>query len=254
MSPPRAIVAGPGAVRALRSGRRGEVEIAFGPGGYVRLGEDRILLAPARAPLGPLSLLIAGLPRAGVAAGARATVSDGVLIVGTLRIGLGAMRTSAVSEPVRLEPGWEASLAAALACVAPAAPALAAGLSALEHDELGAATGELAGRGEGLTPAGDDVLAGYAAWRWAEGDPVAPDDGRCAPLGRAYLRCARRGELPAPATRVLHAIRSGDARDAARRARGLSAWGASSGAALLWGMGAGARAQTGRTDSIGTYA
>ena len=105
---------------------------------------------------------------------------------------------------------------------------------------VAAAVAQLAGRGEGLTPAGDDVLAGFAAWRWASGAPVALPAQRCAPLGREYLRCAERGELPAPAAAVLAAIRAGDAPAAARRAGGLAEWGASSGAALLWGMAAGA--------------
>ena len=39
-------------------------------------------------------------------------------------------------------------------------------------------------------PAGDDALAGYAAWRWAQGDPVVLPAHRCAPLGRDYLRLA----------------------------------------------------------------
>jgi hypothetical protein len=98
----------------------------------------------------------------------------------------------------------------------------------------------LAGRGEGLTPAGDDVLAGFAAWRWTRGAAVSLPAQRCAPLGREYLRCAERGELPQPAAAVLKAILAGDAVVAARRASGLASWGASSGAALLWGLAAGA--------------
>jgi hypothetical protein len=44
---------------------------------------------------------------------------------------------------------------------------------------------------------------------------------------------------------VLAAVRAGDAAAAARRARGLAEWGASSGAALLWGLAAGAAETTG---------
>ena len=116
------------------------------------------------------------------------------------------------------------------------------GCGALAAGRLSAATAQLAGRGEGLTPAGDDVLAGFAAWRWASGAPVALAAGRCAPLGREYLRCAERGELPAPAAAVMAAIRAGDAPAGRRRATGLAEWGASSGAALLWGVAAGAAA------------
>jgi hypothetical protein len=142
-----------------------------------------------------------------------------------------------------LAPGWRGALNAALGS-APAAPgALAAGLSALSRGEEDEAVAELAGRGEGLTPAGDDVLAGYAAWCHAQGrdtDVVALAAARAAPLGLAYLRCARRGELPEPAATVLRAIRAGAADAARRRAAGLSRWGASSGAAILWGIAAGA--------------
>src|SRR3954447_19882822 len=100
--------------------------------------------------------------------------------------------------------------------------------------DLERAVSELAGRGEGLTPAGDDVLAGYAAWRSATLSPLAA--GRASPLGLAYLRCAERGELPEVVARLVAAIRAGDAESARRRARALSRWGASSGAAMLWGV------------------
>ena len=111
-----------------------------------------------------------------------------------------------------LAPGWRAALAAALDVVAPAPAELAAGLDALAAGDLAAGVAALAGRGEGLTPAGDDALAGFAAWRWARGAPVALPAQRCAPLGRDYLRCAERGELPQPAAAVLEAILAGDAR------------------------------------------
>jgi hypothetical protein len=62
--------------------------------------------------------------------------------------------------------------------------------------------------------------------------------GRSSPLGLAYLRCAERGELPEPAGALLQALVAGDAAAAGRRARRLATWGASSGAALFWGMAA----------------
>jgi len=222
----RALVVGPGARRALRDGASGVVELAFGPGGYVRLGEQHVLLAPARSPLGPLSVLVAGLSRGDLVVGDPAHVSGAVLAVGALRIALDGARETAPPCPGDLAPGWPA--------------ALAAGLTALATGDLGAAVAQLAGRGDGLTPTGDDVLAGYAAWRWAAAAPVTLAAQRCAPLGRAYLRCAERGELPEPAARVLEAIRAGEPPAAARRARGLAGWGATSGAALLWGIAAGA--------------
>lgn len=245
----RAVVAGPGAARALHAGGSGRLEIALGAGGYLRLGADGwLLIAPPRAPVGPLSLLVAGLGGERAEAGWAARTVGGTLVVGPWRIDLAGSRPlSVVSPPAsRLSAEPErirAALAAALAA-APAPPAaLATGMSALARGELADAVALLAGRGEGLTPAGDDVLAGYAGWRHATGGEAALGGlaaGRSSPIGLAYLRCAERGELPAPVAAVLAAILGGDAAGAARRARVLRSWGATSGAALLWGAAAGA--------------
>jgi hypothetical protein len=91
----------------------------------------------------------------------------------------------------------------------------------------------LAGRGPGLTPAGDDVLAGYAAGlalfhgRTAEAAWLAE---RAAPrtnaLSATLLRHAARGELPEPAHVFLE---RGDPEP-------LLAWGHSSGRCLALGL------------------
>jgi hypothetical protein len=230
-----AIRLGPGAARALAAGGPGVVEIALDPGGYVLLGRERwLLLAPERAPLGPLSVLVRGLGP--LRAGASVAHTGAALAVGDLRIDLRGARAVGRRAPAPLRGGWQAALDAALAECPPPPALLAAGLAALR----GGAIAGLAGLGPGLTPAGDDVLAGYAAWRHADGAPVSIGSDRCSPLGLAYLRCAERGELPDVATRALHAIRAGDARLATRRARALSGWGATSGSAILWGMAAAA--------------
>jgi hypothetical protein len=239
----RAVLAGPGARRALRDGASGTVELAFGPGGYVRLGDRWVLLAPARSPLGPLSVLVAGLARGDLVPGDAAAVTGDALLVGSLHIDMSRARDAPPPVPHAgsLAPGWHAAVAAALDVVAPAPAELTVGLAALAQGDLATGVAALAGRGDGLTPAGDDALAGFAAWRWTRGAAVTLPSQRCAPLGREYLRCAERGELPRPAAAVLEAILTGDASAAARRARGLAGWGASSGAALLWGLAAGAR-------------
>jgi hypothetical protein len=102
----------------------------------------------------------------------------------------------------------------------------------------------LAGLGPGLTPSGDDVLAGFAAaWRLlaeALGRDGAARRGVTAaigagaraggsPLGRAWLAHAIRGELPEPMTRFAHALFDADARDLAAAVRAVLAVGASSG-------------------------
>jgi hypothetical protein len=239
MPPRRALWAGPGARRTLAAGGTGTVEYALPPGGYVRLGEDWLLLATPRAPRGPLTVILTGLERAPLAPGEEIRVEGDALVVGGERVAVAAAEGPRGEGPPG-SPGASsrAALAAALAA-APAPPAcLLPGLSALGHRDHAAAVSALAGRGSGLTPAGDDVLAGYAAWRHAAGEPVALASPRCSPLGLAYLRCAERGELPEPAARLLAAIRAGDAALARQRTAGLARWGATSGAAILWGFAA----------------
>jgi hypothetical protein len=113
---------------------------------------------------------------------------------------------------------------------------------------LAAAARRLAGVGPGLTPAGDDVLAGLLlAERFKGSDPagawraVAPALPATTSIGRVYLRAAARGECAQPVARVLDAALRGDAEAAARRAPALAGWGATTGPALLAGVAAGFR-------------
>ena len=232
MTGPRALRAGPGAARALRAGGAGRVEVALDAGGYLSLGADGwVLLAPPRAPHGPLSLHVAGLGPLEV--GGPAGVAEGVLIVGEQRVGLAGMRVRRRREAPAAGTWW-------LEQAAFPSP-LRVGLDALARGDRAAGVALLAGRGEGLTPAGDDVLAGYAGWLAAAGTPVAIADAaadRTTALSLAYLRCAERGELPAAAEALIAAR---DAAAAARSARALSRWGATSGRALMLGMDAAAR-------------
>jgi hypothetical protein len=241
---PRAVLAGPGAARALREGGRGRLEIALGTGGYARLDPGGWLLVTGpRAPVGPLSLLVAGLGTLRSQAGWAVRVEHGALDLGPHRIALDRLRVAAPPplppRAARLGP----AVAAVLAACPPPPPALADGIGALERGDGQRAVALLGGFGDGLTPAGDDVLAGYAAWCHAAGAPVKLSTlaaGRSSPIGLAYLRCAERGELPDGAAALLAALWTGDAGAVARRARALRAWGSSSGAALAWGLAAAA--------------
>jgi hypothetical protein len=233
---------GPGAARALRPGRRGEVEVAQPSGAYVQLAAgDYLHLCGVRSPRGPLSIAVSDLP-AGLSPGWPAQVTDAVLVVGPVRIELAeAERATAVAPP---PPGPAEAVAAAIAAargeVPPPAPPLVPGLALLAAGDVAAAVRALAGLGDGLTPAGDDVLAGYAGARAAAGREVCVGEAACdrsSPIGLAYLRCAERGELPEAADALLRAVAAGDAPAAARRARVLAGgWGASSGACLFWGL------------------
>jgi hypothetical protein len=201
----------------LVDGACGEVEIVLSAGGgYVRLGSAGwVLLTRPGGPFGPLSVAVDGLDALGLRPGAPAGVAGGRLLLGDRAVSLERMRVRSCTAAVA---------ACAPACASLPAPpmSLEAGISALAAGHLSDAVRLLAGLGDGLTPAGDDVLAGYAAARLALGAPVTPAlstlaSGRSSPIGLAYLRCAERGELPdAP----------------------LQAWGASSGIAIAWGINA----------------
>lgn len=98
---------------------------------------------------------------------------------------------------------------------------------------------ELAGRGEGLTPAGDDYLVGYAAalallkGRRAEARALAEAAAaRTTRLSATLLRHAARGELPEPAHALLERWDPGP----------LLGFGHSSGRWIFKGLAAGAAA------------
>jgi hypothetical protein len=121
-----------------------------------------------------------------------------------------------------------------------------AGVDPGDLSDLAAAARRLSGVGPGLTPAGDDVLAGLllalaltggdagSAWR-----TIAPALAATTPIARAYLRAAARGECAEPLARVLDASLRGDGDTAARLAPAVAEWGASTGPALLAGFAAG---------------
>jgi hypothetical protein len=239
----------------LARGGTGSVVAAFGGAGYLRLPGGFLLVAPAGSPRGPLTLvvdrLVAPTLRARVVvsrSGSALAVGAAVISLGRFVEGDGTGRASAQAPspapPPPSVPSVPASAVAAcaraaLAAVPPAPDELRAGIAALAAGDHDRAVRLLAGLGEGLTPAGDDVLAGHAAWRWAVGDPVGLRSSateRCSPIGLAYLECARRGELPPFAAELLRAIVTGDVGGAGRLAGRCGEWGASSGAALIWGM------------------
>jgi hypothetical protein len=212
-------------------------------GVYLRLAEHWLLVAEPGSVFGPLSLVVAGLDRGTVHPGQPVCVRKERLKIGKQGVSLARVRERRPAAG----PAPAGPAGGPFAAPGAAPPiGLAPGLLALAGGRLKDGVWLLAGRGEGLTPAGDDALAGYAAWRHSTGRPVAISRlaaGRCAPLGLAYLRCAERGELPGAGVALLAALRSGDRAAASAAAPTLRAWGASSGAAMLWGIAAGAQAE-----------
>jgi hypothetical protein len=204
----RALFAGPAAFRALSERRTGVVESVLSRAAYVAFDEDWVGVADRRAPFGPLSLVVDRVPR--VVPGTPARVDAGTLWLGNAPVSI---------ERLRPRASWPLAWTAALGRL-PAPPRLLQpGLAALTAGDTARAVPLLAGLGPGLTPMGDDVLAGYAAGTGAQLSRSAA--GRCSPLGLAYLRAAERGELPDACARLAF-------RD----------WGASSGQAFGWGLAA----------------
>jgi hypothetical protein len=126
----------------------------------------------------------------------------------------------------------------------PRALALGAGLRA------GAAR-ELVGRGPGLTPAGDDALAGYVlarratapgAWRIEAAEIMRAARGATGEPSWSLLRAAVAGEAFEPALLMLAALIRADGTALAPAVRRLRALGATTGRAMLTGMVCGLRA------------
>jgi len=242
MATDRGVRAGRTAARIASDGMAGTIAVRVPGGVYVstRTG-DWLLVTGPRAPLGPLSLQLGRAVRSGWRPGDTARVQGGVLTIGSDHVDLSGLCV----EPLPVVPDCAPNAAAAMRrarAALPSPPAnLLPGLAALAAGDVADAVLGLAGRGGGLTPAGDDVLAGYCAWRLADAATdtalvLAIARSRAAPLGLAYLSCAVRGELVDVAARLMAAVRCADVGLVTRRARALGAWGASSGAAILWGM------------------
>ena len=205
-------------------------------GVYLRVEEDWVLVTEAGAVFGPLSIAVAGLERGALQPGQRVSVRGERLEIGNQGVSLERVRERRpAARPAAAGRGPDGgadgrSLAGGPFAAPIGAPpvSLAPGLRALVRGRVEQAVRLLAGRGDGLTPAGDDALAGYAAWRHSTGRPVAISGlaaGRSSPLGLAYLRCAERGELPGAGVALLAALRWGDPAAASAAARTLRALG-----------------------------
>jgi hypothetical protein len=102
----------------------------------------------------------------------------------------------------------------------------------------------LAGLGSGLTPAGDDFLAGLMLRAWlAHPEPevvchivVSAAAPRTTTLSAAVLRAAGRGECSAPWHRLLQALETGTVEELTAAAQGVLSYGETSGTDVLAGF------------------
>ena len=223
------------------SGFTGRVAGVFRTGFYVTGDRGAIfaVLDPSAWP-GPLHLVAASLPGLPVA-GDRVAITGTTLTAGGLKIDFGGARLwdPALPDGLGFDPAVWAD------AVPPVEPDLAGvwdeTAAAVRSGDLASACRRLEGRGGGLTPTGDDTLAGImlvaaadrarrpALWKLA-------CQARTSELSRAFLEWAARGSSIQPAHDVLEAAASADRAGLARAARTLAGVGASSGRALLAGM------------------
>jgi Protein of unknown function (DUF2877) len=206
---------------------------------YVRIDERVVGVTSSRATHAPSSIRTAlpRLPRARV--GDPAQVRDGALEVAGLRVSIGrvvATRAPQVPDRVRAAGLLAERLPNLGACRAQLPESALAGL----RDADPGAVPRLLGRGDGLTPLGDDVLAGWLVTRRAVGaatDPVAHavarNAARTTALSATLLADAAAGECLPELRDLLLALRSGahisDAVDA------LATVGHTSGSGMLLG-------------------
>jgi hypothetical protein len=213
----------------------------------VHQGRDAIYLDEAGWCLGVVTRSATNVPCALVLAGAFA------MDLGTVRraeVGEGAVLLHAATMQVAVRVGRLSNpLVPPLTTTTPAyVVKRMLGHAAAATDELGDPMSmfrlvtetpkDLLGRGTGLTPLGDDVLAGWAAMSSALGTPSTGPDPRerTTLLSATLLDCARRGEvLPEFRDLVLALANPNELTQVDRAARALAAVGHTSGAGLLLG-------------------
>ncbi|HEX2355399.1 MAG TPA: DUF2877 domain-containing protein [Micromonosporaceae bacterium] len=252
MSPayPRGVLrVGMAAAEVLAAGATGRVIAVFRRAVYVAFPPGLVTLVPADAEPGPLHVHVAELPPAAVGDPARA--AGDLLTVAGVRLGGGAP----VWRPPPLpDPGGIAATLRAVVAHTPdldlnggPGPARADRLrSTLRRGGVAGAAAVLAGRGGGMTPAGDDLLAGVllvARARHPHAEEALVGIARGADthaISRAFLEQSARGRSLAAVHDLIGACADGDAAAARRARHRLAGVGATSGLDLAYGLLAGA--------------
>jgi hypothetical protein len=232
---------GAGVRAAVAAGGHGTVIATFRRAAYVGLDDAVLAVTTPAAPPGPLHLRCRLPPTLRTGEPVRA---DGRCLRGRhwALPGDGPGWEPSLPDPALLRRGWTAlpDIGASDPAATAAAREVAAEVAA---DDLTAAAARLGGRGPGLTPAGDDLLAGLLVVArvrgGAEAEPrlrAVADAVTTTPIARAFLAWAARGQSIAPVHDLLEAIARGDRRAAERALDRLQSVGASSGAFLAAGL------------------
>ena len=246
-----------------------EVSGAFTQAIYLATGDGVVAIVARDALRLPIAVVVAppasARPFDGLTNGQPAMVGDGRVIAGDVRIDVASWWTPRRA-PALVRPEHLAARAARLARALHGprralSPVIADRLGRLTTallcgDHPGASARSLVGLGEGLTPTGDDILAGVllalrqlgrpagAEQLWASITEVVPE--RTTALSAALLAAAAAGDAIPPAVGVLAAL-SGH-RPVEPAVDRLVAVGANSGADLAHGLLAGTRAAVAHRD------
>jgi hypothetical protein len=231
------------------------------------LSDDRGRLVTLAAPEvgnGPFSIVVdaAAAWLLELEPGQPATVDAERIVVGRREIPLAGASTWDARLPrlgrLALSPPIAATLqpyarwpprAAGTPVAAAMARLLASGARALttaleQGNGVAAAARQLAGMGQGLTPAGDDYLVGVMAALWLLGERDTASiiarsaSPRTTTLSAAFLMAAERGQFVEPWHHLARALAAQCAPECAAAARRISASGASSGRDALAGFAA----------------
>ncbi len=251
----RGIQAGIGAAQALAGGDRWRVVATFRQALYIGSNAGLVILVSPEVPPGPLHVVL-DRPPPMVERDACIVASPACLVVDGCGIALSEMRLWAgvLPPPDTVRAGASIAdetvrpVAEGSALHQPPYRSRADGAQErLQMADLEGAARSVAGLGPGLTPAGDDALAGLLfMYRTLWGVACEPRlvalaaEAETGEISRSFLSWAARGQSIAPAHDLVVAQAAGDLAGAALCAERLRTLGASSGAdfalGLLWGL------------------
>ncbi len=242
---------GAGAREVLATLGPGEVLAVYRRAAYLRLPGGIVALVVPGVPPGPLWIAGGLDPEASLGLGDPVAVGDGWLEVAGRRLDVGGADTwrGPLPDPAALRAARPLALDV-LAAAPPSSlldepwrPALRQAEATVGTGDLVEAAGILGGLGPGLTPAGDDALAGILLARRGLAGASTEEDlmavaraARTTDLSAALLSWAARGQAVEPVHDLLSAVAAGDRPTAAAATARVAALGASSGADLLLGL------------------
>jgi hypothetical protein len=242
----RLVRVGEGAAELLAGRGAGRVVAVFRRAAYLSFPRGLFALVGVDAEPGPLHAHVTALPR--VAVGDPVQVDGGELHVGGWRVPPcpDVWRPRPLGDPAAVTAVLRGMLdhEPDLDLIGGSGPAGEQRLSALLRREgLAAAAAALAGRGTGLTPAGDDVLAGLLLVARATAGPrhearlvALARRARTHDISRAFLEWAARGRSLAALHDLVDACADGDTSGARKARARLASVGRTSGLDLAYGV------------------